>query len=98
LAAETLAYEGWEGLDFLGFSRPNRAFSMGYAGFSLNEISRALLPPSRTVGTGAHDFGLAERAGFVMGANVIQFLLFCNKLLSEPFPSGRLHPKQLAPV
>jgi prepilin-type N-terminal cleavage/methylation domain-containing protein len=29
-------------LDFLGFSRPNRDFSMGYAGFSLTEISLAL--------------------------------------------------------
>jgi hypothetical protein len=35
LAAKTLLYGGWKGLDFLGFSRPNRAFSMGYAGFSL---------------------------------------------------------------
>jgi hypothetical protein len=31
-------------LDFLGFSRPNRDFSIGYAGFSLKEISHALLP------------------------------------------------------
>ncbi len=29
-------------MDFLGFSRQNRAFSMSYAGFSLTEISRAL--------------------------------------------------------
>ena len=36
------AKTGWISLDFLGFSRPNRAFSMGYAGFSLEEISRAL--------------------------------------------------------
>jgi hypothetical protein len=30
LAAKTLLYEGWKGLDFLGFSRQNLAFSMGY--------------------------------------------------------------------
>jgi hypothetical protein len=48
---------GWKGLDFLGFSRPNRAFSMGYAGFSLKEISRAFCRRART-GTAAHDFCL----------------------------------------
>jgi hypothetical protein len=42
LAAKTLVIEGWKGLDFLGFSRPNLAFSTGYAGFSLKEILRAL--------------------------------------------------------
>jgi hypothetical protein len=31
LAAKTLDHEGWISLDFLGFSRPNRDFSMGYA-------------------------------------------------------------------
>jgi hypothetical protein len=31
-------------LDFLGFSRQNLDFSMGYAGFSAKKISRALLP------------------------------------------------------
>jgi hypothetical protein len=30
-AAKTADYEGWISLDFLGFSRPNRDFSMGYA-------------------------------------------------------------------
>jgi hypothetical protein len=30
-AAKTPADEGWIPLDFLGFSRPNRYFSMGYA-------------------------------------------------------------------
>jgi hypothetical protein len=44
LTAKNPVFEGWKSLDFLGFSRPNRAFSMGYAGFSLKEISRALLP------------------------------------------------------
>jgi hypothetical protein len=56
LTAKTLVYEGWKSLDFLGFSRPNRAFSMGYAGFSLKEISHALLP--RSGGTGAGVSGL----------------------------------------
>jgi hypothetical protein len=64
---ENPCFEGWKGLDFLGFSRPERDISMSYAGFSLNEISRALLPPARTAGTAARDFGLAERDGLVMG-------------------------------
>src|ERR1700722_2394672 len=50
LTAKTLVYEGWKSLDFLGFSRPNRAFSMGYAGFSLKEISRALFALDRAPG------------------------------------------------
>jgi hypothetical protein len=29
-AAKTPVYEGWISLDFLGFSRPNLDFSMGY--------------------------------------------------------------------
>jgi hypothetical protein len=39
---QNLGYEGWKGLDFLGFSRPNLTFSTGYTGFSLKEILRAL--------------------------------------------------------
>jgi hypothetical protein len=60
-------FEGWKGLDFLGFSRLNRALSMGYDGFSLNEISRALLPPRQNRGNGSPNFGLPERDGLVMG-------------------------------
>jgi hypothetical protein len=48
--AKTLVYEGGKSLDFLGFSRPNRAFSMGYARFSLKEISRALRRADGSVG------------------------------------------------
>jgi hypothetical protein len=44
-------------LDFLGFSRQKLAVSMGYAGFSLKEISRALSPARQNLGTAAHDFG-----------------------------------------
>ena len=36
-----------EGCDFLGLSRHNRDFSMGYVGFSAKKISRALLPLGR---------------------------------------------------
>jgi hypothetical protein len=46
-SAKAPVFGSWKSLDFLGFSRLNRAFSMGYAGFSLKEISRALLPKRR---------------------------------------------------
>jgi hypothetical protein len=59
--------EGWKGLDFLGFSRTNRAFSMGYDGFSLKEISRALLSPRKNRGNGSPRFWPAERGGLVIG-------------------------------
>ena len=39
-----------QGLDFLGFSRQNLDFSMGYAGFSAKKISRALLPLGSALG------------------------------------------------
>jgi hypothetical protein len=48
-ALKTPENKGWILLDFLGFSRPNRAFSMGYAGFSADKISRALLPVQTAV-------------------------------------------------
>jgi hypothetical protein len=67
LAAKTLVYGGWKDLDFLGFSRPNLAFSMGYAGFSLKEISRALLPPRQNRGTAAPDFGLQKGTDWSWG-------------------------------
>jgi hypothetical protein len=35
--------EGWIRLDFLGFSRPKRAFSMGYTGFPEIFFSASLL-------------------------------------------------------
>ena len=49
----------WISLDFLGFSRPNLDFSMGYVGFSGIKISRAL-PRRETPGTGAHALADAE--------------------------------------
>jgi hypothetical protein len=45
-AAKTPAYEGWISLDFLGFSRLKRDLSMGYAGFSLEDVSVWFFPKS----------------------------------------------------
>src|ERR1700679_507105 len=77
LAAKTLVYEGWKSLDFLGFSRPKLAFSTGYAGFSLNEISRALLPPGgqRRMGAGIRG---AQKCRIFHGTCLAQFLVFSN--------------------
>jgi hypothetical protein len=54
---ETPRFEGWKSLDFLGFSRPNRAFSMGYAEISLKEnfsrpFAQAAAPERGTWGRG----------------------------------------------
>jgi hypothetical protein len=80
LAAKTPVYEGWKSLDFLGFSRPNRAFSMGYAGFSLKEKSRALCRGSGSIDvTGASALGMRNRR---IGHNMslTHFPLFCNQM------------------
>jgi hypothetical protein len=47
---ETPDYERWIILDFLGFSRPNPAFSMGYAAFSSEKNSRRLFRPAEAPG------------------------------------------------
>jgi hypothetical protein len=85
-------FEGWKGLDFLGFSRPNRAFSMGYAGFSLKEISRALLPPHPNRGSGDPRSWAAERDGLVMGQ---AYCYFCFSAINccPSVAFRRLHPK-----
>jgi hypothetical protein len=63
---ETPVFECWKSLDFLGFSRPNRAFSMSYGGFSLEEISTDLCRSSGGGGMGAS--GRVERsAGWPRG-------------------------------
>jgi hypothetical protein len=57
---ESPSPEAWICLDFLGFSRQNRDFSMGYADFSPNQFSRAL-PWREKPGAGA--LGLAHAEG-----------------------------------
>jgi hypothetical protein len=43
-AMETTFLGYWISLDFLGFSRPNLAFSKGYTGFSLENFSSRFFP------------------------------------------------------
>jgi hypothetical protein len=82
----------WILLDFLGFSRPNRDFSMGYARFGGKNFS-----PSFSAGVGAPERAPAVLAwgcaGLFIGASLIQFLISCNELSSGLFPFGRLNPK-----
>jgi hypothetical protein len=54
----------WISLDFLGFSRPNRAYSMGCAGFSLQENSRALFRAG-SAGRGPGSWGQSESAALL---------------------------------
>jgi len=58
---------GWKSLDLLGFSRPNRGFSMGYDGFSLKEISHAFPRPGRRPAGRDGDCG---KAGLFMDASL----------------------------
>src|SRR6202044_3002777 len=83
------AVGGWIPLDFLGFSRPNRDFSMGYTDFHGKNF---LLPFSAWPGNHRNwrqGFGMRKR-GIVHGASLSRLLIFCKELSPGPFPSGRL--------
>ena len=74
-AAKTPADACWIVLDFLGFSRPNLEFSMGYEAFSGKSFSLSLSAGAERRGTGA--CGLSLRKGrIVHGASLIYFLIF----------------------
>jgi hypothetical protein len=76
---ETARHELWISLDFLGFSRPNRDFSMGYAAFTRKDISRAFSLALRGAGTGAEVEAMRKRR-VVHGASLTWFLIFCKRL------------------
>jgi hypothetical protein len=59
-------YVGWISLDFLGFSRQNRDFSMGYAGKSVKSFFNALFPRCEKFGSKRRGPGL-RKSGFFMG-------------------------------
>jgi hypothetical protein len=86
---EDPVFEPWISLDFLGFFRPNRDFSMGYAGFRGKNFSPAFL---HGTATGAAVEAMRKR-GIVHEASLPRLLIFCKQLSSEPSPSGRLDPK-----
>jgi hypothetical protein len=74
---ESPSQERWIFLDFLGFSRSNLDLSMGYAGFSSEEISRTLLPADRA-GTADAAVEVIWIRGIIHDANLAQFLFFVN--------------------
>ena len=61
-AAKTPDFEGWISLDFLGFSRPNRAFSTGYGRSSVENFPRCLLCGVRSAETQPKDPGMRKRS------------------------------------
>jgi hypothetical protein len=91
-AAKALVYGGWKSLDFLGFFRPKRAFSMGYAGFSLKEISRAIPAVERSPRR-ERAVEAMRKGGIAHGTSVTRFLILSKKLSPRPLPFGRLNPK-----
>jgi hypothetical protein len=79
-AAETPVYEGWNSLDFLGFSRSNRMVSMGCAGLSRTFFLEPCLGArSRSGLLRGHSEG-----GIVLGASLLLFLIVSNQSLSGP--------------
>jgi hypothetical protein len=87
---QTPDFWGWKSLDFLGFSRPNIMISMSCSGFSLNVISRALLPSRQRSESGGPWFGMAM-GRIAHRASITTFLIFCKTL--QPDPPRRLLPK-----
>ena len=82
-AAKSPVFEGWKSLDFLGFSRPKRAFSMGYAGFSLKKISRGPLALMRAAGADRLEPLGLRKGAIVHGRSLKSFLTFRNKLSAD---------------
>jgi hypothetical protein len=66
-AAKTPAHACWISLDFLGFSRPNRDFSMSYAVFLPEEFFLALCPWRRETPEWAGVVLACGSAGLFMG-------------------------------
>jgi hypothetical protein len=63
---EHLNYEGWISLDFLGFSRPNRDLSIGYAAFPTSLFLPAFVVVKEPSERLAHDLAW-RRDGLLMG-------------------------------
>src|SRR5580704_13280842 len=60
-AAKNPAYESWISLDFLGFSRPNRDFSMGYTAFSGKNFSPSFSASAEAPEREPHGLGMRKR-------------------------------------
>jgi hypothetical protein len=84
-AAKTRDFGGLISLDFLGFSRLNRDFSMGYADKSEKVFSSRFCRRERAVETASPRFGMAK-GRIVHGASLTLFLIFCKILPPEAVP------------
>jgi hypothetical protein len=75
----TSAFEPWILLDFLGFSRPNRAFSMGYAAKGSELFFVPLRPCCRSARRGDCGRGV-RKPRIAHEASLTRFPIFCKKL------------------
>jgi hypothetical protein len=66
-------------LDFFGFSRANRDFSIGYADKAENNFSSRFRRRERAVETVSPRFGMAK-GRIAHGASLTRFLIFCKIL------------------
>src|ERR1700722_3658703 len=75
-SSKTVDSGGWICLDFLGFSRPNPVFSIGYADKAHKNFYRR----SGGLRSARERRTRCERPELFMGASVIRFLVFCKNL------------------
>jgi hypothetical protein len=75
----TSAFEPWILLDLLGFSRPNRAFSMGYAAKGSELFFVPLRPCCRSARRGDCGRGV-RKPRIAHEASLTRFPIFCKKL------------------
>ena len=79
--AKITAKACWIFLDFLGFSRPDPAFSIGYTEFSAKKFSARFFPCAG--GFRRRNSLLARgRAGLLIGPSLTLILISCNQLSS----------------
>jgi hypothetical protein len=69
----------WNSLDFLGFSRPNRDFSMGCAGKPRSVFSWRISLASAALEQGSWSLG-ASKAESLIGQSLTLLLIFCKKM------------------
>src|SRR5579872_1991562 len=91
-AAKTRLTGYWISLDFLGFSRPNRVFSMGYARFSPTKVSRGLFPQGRGA-NGRPRAWACGSAGLFMRGNISCFWFSARDCRPDLSRFGRLNPE-----
>jgi hypothetical protein len=81
-AAKTTAKGCWISLDFLGFSRLKRDFSMGYADFSSKEFSSPFISSIGSVRSAGVAFGM-RKSGAVHGAELTPISDFLQSIVFD---------------